>query len=266
MLPQASLPTCPACLHTGFLLLQRIPSLPLPPDLLDLLPSIPHYAPHVPPAAILASLPLIADWLQQFPTPVRATAFRTTPPLPVGSSWTSFWSLDYATDWTTASSAPPPLFYWRHPSAGGPWALGPDLPEVPTVCSTPCATCGRPTPHEAAVDHPSSPAHIFPGLFCVHPRRHAPLCTRALAPRCTLSFLGQRLDGAVPVHVLPWSSLCAPLLPQLLLPPPTVPASASPASPISCRACSAHRPHVHDPQLGRHRPPDCSGAPLGRGA
>ena len=157
MLPRASLPTCPACLHTGFLLLQRIPSLPLPPDLLDLLPSIPHYAPHVPPAAILASLPLIADWLQQFPTPVHPTAFRTTPPLLVGSSWTSFWSLDYATDWTTASSAPPPPpFYWRHPSAGGPWALGLDLPEVPTVCSTPCATCGRPTPHEAPVDHPSS--------------------------------------------------------------------------------------------------------------
>ena len=125
MLPRASLPTCPACLHTGFLLLQRIPSLPLPPDLLDLLPSIPHYAPHVPPAAILASLPLIADWLQQFPTPVHPTAFRTTPPLPVGSSWTSFRSLDYATDWTTASSAPPPPLLLASPQCGRPLGAGP---------------------------------------------------------------------------------------------------------------------------------------------
>ena len=128
------------------------------------------------------------------------TTLQTGPPLPPAHS-------------------PSPLYYWRHPSAGGPWAIGPDLPGMPTVISAPCPTCGRPSPHNASVDLPAAPPLIRPRLFCVHPQRHAPFCTRALAPRCTLTYHGLRLDGAVPVYALPWSTLCAPHLPQLLLPP-----------------------------------------------
>ena len=222
LLPLSTLPACPVCNHSGFLQLLRIPAHPLPLDLLHLLPSLRACTAAVPPSAVLTSLPVVADWLEQFPPSIHPTAFRITPPLPVGNFWTSFWSLDYSKDWTATAMArsPPPLFYWRHPSAGSPWVIGPDLPGTPTVVSTACSTCGRPAPHDASVELPDWTVPCFPRLLCVHPRRHAPFCICALAPRCSLSFQGLFLDGAVPVHVLPWSTLCAPQLPQLLLPPP----------------------------------------------
>ena len=55
--------------------------------------------------------------------------------------------------------------------------IGPELPGVPIVFSVPCPTCGRPSPHDAAVELPASPARSHPRLFCVHPRGHAPFCS-----------------------------------------------------------------------------------------
>ena len=210
------------CRHSGYLKLQRIPALPLPPDLHLLLPSLPSVAEHVPAATILAALPLVANWLEQFPSAIPPSAFRITPPFPVGDLWTCFWSCDYSSCWTDSPppGSQPPLYYWRHPSKGSPWTVGPDLRAVPTVCSASCPACGRPAPHAAAVHMPVGTVQCLPHFFCVHPRRHPPFCTRTLAQRCTLAFHGLRVDGAVPVHVLPWSSLCTPQLPQILLPPP----------------------------------------------
>ena len=268
LLPRAGLPACPLCDHSGFLLLQRIPSLTLPPELLQLLPSLPSCAPAIPPAAILASLPVIADWLEQFPPSIHPTAFRVTPPLHVGDYWTSFWSHDYTADWTTTPPAhiPPPLYYWRHPSAGGPWAIGPDLPGMPTVISAPCPTCGRPSPHDASVELPTAPPLTRPRLFCVHPQRHAPFCTRALAPRCTLTYHGLHLAGAVPVYALPWSTLCAPHLPQLLLPPPPYLRALPPPAPSEAALVQPTALTFMTHNLGGHRTSNRPCAPLGRRA
>ena len=210
------------CRHSGYLELQRIPALPLPPDLRRLLPSLPLVARHVPAATVLAALPLVANWLEQIPHAIPSSPFCITPPFPVGDLWTCFLLCHYTSCWTDSHppSSQPPLYYWRHPSTGSPWTVGPDMRVVPIVCSACCSACGRPAPHAAAVHLPTCTVQCLPHFFCVHPRRHPPFCTRALAPRCSLTFHGLRLDGAVPVHVLPWSSLCTPQLPQILLPPP----------------------------------------------
>ena len=75
---------CPVCGHAGFLSLLCKPPLALPPDLFYLLPSLPTIALALPPAALLAAMSVIVDWLEQFPPTIFASAFRVPPPLPVG--------------------------------------------------------------------------------------------------------------------------------------------------------------------------------------
>ena len=77
----ALLPSCGICHHTGFMALPLVPPLPYPPALLRLLPTLRSVAPHAPPSAVLAALPLIADWLNQSPPSIHPRAFRiNTPP------------------------------------------------------------------------------------------------------------------------------------------------------------------------------------------
>ena len=61
MLQKSLLPTCPICRHTGFLRLLGIPQTPLPPELTLILPSLPKIAPGLPPATLLAALPMVVD-------------------------------------------------------------------------------------------------------------------------------------------------------------------------------------------------------------
>ena len=165
---------------------------------------------------------MVADWLDQFPPTIHFRAFRVTPPLPVGDQWTSFWSYDYTTSWThsSASPHPSPLYYWRAHGTDRTLSLGPHISSTPTICAPSCSTCGRPVLHSATVGQLPAGVPVHPGMFCVTPRRHPPFCTRVLAPRCQHHFHGVTLSGSVPVHDLPWDTLCAPQLPGLLQPPP----------------------------------------------
>ena len=124
--------------------------------------------------------------------------------------------------WTHSAAVPDPhrLYYWRAHGTDGPWTLGPNIQSVPTICAPSCSTCGRPTPHTASVGQLPLDVPVHPNMFCVSPRRLPPFCTCVLAPRCQHWFHRVQLDASVPVHDLPWDTLCAPQLPRLLLPPP----------------------------------------------
>ena len=199
MLPRSCLPACPVCGHSGFLLLHGVPIPHFPPDLLNILPSLQSCAPTFRPQAMLTPLAMIADWLEQLPPSIYSTAFRITPPLPVGDLWTCFWSLDLSTDWTTATlpSRPPPSSIGVIPAQvahGQSAQTSPGSPPSAPVLSHVPPTSALRRRHGATRWLP-----CLPQLFCVHTWRHAPFCTHAHAPRCVLTFQGLHPNSAVPV-------------------------------------------------------------------
>ena len=221
MLLPALQPTCPTCGRGGFLSLLPFPQASLTDALQHLLPSLHDHAPSLPPAAILAAIPTVVNWLGQFPPTLPPRAFRTTPPIHVGDRWSSFWTLDYSSDWThEGAQRPRPLEYSRLSDPISEWMLTDGPPPPCTILASHCATCGRPSPHTAAVALAPHHGALMPSLFCTSTRRQPPYCTRALAPRCHFYQQDQQLRGAVPVHDLPWTELCCPRLPTTLLPPP----------------------------------------------
>ena len=199
--------------------------LPLTPAAL-LAPPPPH-----PRGPSLCPLPLSPAALPAPPPPhPRGPSLRPLPltpaappcaPSPSPPRPSIFWTLDCTSDWTHGGGQRPrPLHYIRSSGATSEWSLDDGPPPSCTVLASHCPTCGRPAPHEAAVAFTSQQAPLVPSLFCTSPRRPPPYCTRALAPRCHFYQQGQPLRVAVPVHVLPWSDLCSPHLPVVLLPPP----------------------------------------------
>ena len=165
---------------------------------------------------------MVTDWLDHFPTAIHPRAFRVTPPPPSGRPVDQFLvlGLHHQLDPLSRSPRPHRLYYWRAHGTDGTWSLGPDIQSVPTICAPSCSTCGRRIPHTTSAAHilPEIPVH--PNMFCVSPHRLPPFCTRLLAPPCQHWFHGVALNGSVPVHDLPWDTLCTPQLPQLLQPPP----------------------------------------------
>ena len=156
----------------------------------------------------------MCDWLASFPRQRGDPSFWITPPLHVDAKWTAFWDTAHL----PTTPLPPSRAYTRSSGPTSAWALHPALPDAPLVTSSACPDCGRPTPHTAFVDLPTSPTDHWPHFFCTSPHKAPPVCTRDIAARCVVGFQGMLLPGAVPVSAIPWAAPCA-LPPDRLLQP-----------------------------------------------
>ena len=158
----------------------------------------------------------MCGWLASFPRQRGDPSFWITPPLHVDAKWTAFWDTPHL----PTTPLPPSPAYTRSSGPTSAWALHPALPDAPLVTSSACPDCGRPTPHTAFVDLPTSPTDHWPHFFCTSPHKAPPVCTRDIAARCVVGFQGMLLPGAVPVSAIPWAAPCAPPPDRLLQPTP----------------------------------------------
>ena len=158
----------------------------------------------------------MCGWLASFPRQRGDPSFWITPPLHVDAKWTAFCDTAHL----PTTPLPPSPAYTRSSGPTSAWALHPALPDAPLVTSSACPDCGRPTPHTAFVDLPTSPTDHWPHFFCTSPHKAPPVCTRDIAARCVVGFQGMLLPGAVPVSAIPWAAPCAPPPDRLLQPTP----------------------------------------------
>ena len=158
----------------------------------------------------------MCGWLASFPRQRRDPSFWITPPLHVDAKWTAFWDTAHL----PSAPLPPSPAYTRSSGPTSAWTLHPALPDAPLVTSSACPDCGRPRPHTAFVDLPTSPTDHWPHFFCTSSHKAPPVCTRDTAARCVVGFQGMLLPGAVPVSAIPWATPCAPPPDRLLQPTP----------------------------------------------
>ena len=158
----------------------------------------------------------MCGWLASFPRQRHDPSFWITPPLHVDAKWTAFWDTTHLPSFPL----PPSPAYARSSGPASARTLHPALPDAPLVASSACPDCGRPRPHSALVDLPTSPTEQWPHFFCTSPHKAPPICTRDTAARCVVGFQGMLLPGAVPVSAIPWATPCAPPPDRLLQPTP----------------------------------------------
>ena len=205
------------CAHSADLLpLGLPPAADLPPGPLRDLLHAAQVSTSLPPSLLASALPTVCGWLASFPRQRGDPSFWITPPLHVDAKWTAFWDTAHL----PTTPLPPSPAYTRSSGPTSAWALHPALPDAPLVTSSACPDYGRPTPHTAFVDLPTSPTDHWPHFFCTSPHKAPPVCTRDIAARCVVGFQGMLLPGAVPVSAIPWAAPCAP--------PPRPPPPADP--------------------------------------
>ena len=128
------------------------------------------------------------------------------------AKWTAFW------DTAQLPSVPLPPFLAYACSSGPASAsrLHSALLGAPLVAPSACPDCGRPRPHNAFVDLPTSRTNHWPHFLCTSFHTAPPVCTQDTAAGCVVRFQGMLLPRAVPVSAIPWATPCAPTLDRLL--------------------------------------------------